>query len=258
MAKALQAAAQADRENTNKLRQEHREVERAAALAEIDRKRKLEESKHRATELKRKALAESRESREAAETIRRQGQERKAAARWLQASFPLAVAARIETWLSTLAPSARDQLHAAMKHVLETHGCDRTTVIPELWEDDVRLTRAIGRVALSGDRSLPVRAPEDFEWLLFGGAWSAERSRLADPAAMLQRMMQGLVPGSPLLFQRRYTMPGLVAYNGGNVAKAFVMAVMILSKWLGESVFPVGLHVWPPPYDDVTVVAAVA
>ena len=66
------------------------------------------------------------------------------------------------------------------------------------------------------------------------------------------------MPGSTALFCRRYTAPGLVVVCGGNVAKAFVVAVVLLSKWLGPDVFPIGVHVWPPRRDQFSGLAATA
>ena len=89
--------------------------------------------------------------------------------------------------------------------------------------------------------------PREFEWLLFGQAWSAESSD--DAAVKLLRLINELVPNGSALFGRRYTMAALITANDGYIQKAFVHAMVLASMWLGRDRFPVGVHHWPPVND---------
>ena len=132
-----------------------------------------------------------------------------------------------------------------VRHVLETHRCLRLARVPQLWEDDPALTHIVGDVGAEGRRRIPVRASTDFEWLLFEGAWARE-ARSQDVGWALLRLLDRLVPDAASMFRRRYTAQVMLEANAYNAQKAFVYAVIRMSKWLGEHRFPHGVHTWPP------------
>jgi len=252
----LRKAARRDREEVDRRRKELADLDREAKNSELDGKLALEQAKQATVECKRAALAAAREARLAADHRRNEDRIHKDTNKWLQVRFPLALAERVEAWRAQLPPPDLEHLTAAIQHVADTKRCDRYTVLPDLWDDDPSLTRPIGSVQLAGGNRVAAKSPIDFEWALFRGRWASEHA--GDPAAMLFRLLEKVLPGCGRRFQRRHTPPWLIAVSGGNVAKAFVAAVVLLSKWLGRGVFPAGVHEWPPPREtpDAVVIAA--
>ena len=130
--------------------------------------------------------------------------------------------------------------------MLRTQRCQRNADVPPLWEDDKALTATSCYVLGQGGRRQPVRCTQEFEWVLFGQAWARE-GRSPDAGHALHNLLDRVVPRGATLFQRRYTPPVLLATCDGIAPKAFVHAIILLSKWLGEDRFPEGVFAWPPP-----------
>ena len=136
-------------------------------------------------------------------------------------------------------------LREAIDQIVQKRHCMRTATVPHLWDDDVSFSRSVGHVTSDQGHRIVARAPRDFEWILFKEGWASESRD--DAAIMLQKLIERLVPDASRMLNRRYTVNMLITVNHGYVHKAFVHAIILLSKWLGEKKLPVGVHKWPPP-----------
>ena len=287
---ALRQTAKDDRDRIVHEREQRRELERQAALEDLDAKRTLEVARKETAQARREALEASTAIRAAALARQQDRDKEKQATSWLQVNFPVLLSKRCAkvktvrgrrqgasttrntfTPLQRIAPLVtppetnpnplccprllqwRGGLHAEaledfkkdVTHVTRTGRHLRMAEFPRLWADDRRLSEDFAFVRLPGGRRVPVHAPKDFEWQLCGEKWASE-IRDADAALLLQKLLSRIVPSSNLLFSRRYTTIGLLQTAEFSVPKAFVMAVILLSKWLGEERFPAGVHRWPP------------
>ena len=129
--------------------------------------------------------------------------------------------------------------------MVATGRCLRNTALPDLWDEEPSLSRIFGTIRGEGRTRIAVRCPRDFEWLVFQNRWAAEHSE--DAALMLAKLWGKLWPSSSVMFCRRYTAAQLITAADGQVQKAFVHSVILMSKWLGPEGFPCGVFVWPPP-----------
>ena len=254
----LRDAAREEREKVAKARAERKELERKAALDDAVAKTALEDAKKQAAIARREAL-------EASSAIRREELQRREAlatqrrkARWLQTSFPVELARRLLAWRRGLEPETIASLAKAVRGIELTSRCLRDTQVPQLWDDDKSLTTASCYALMPGPggRRAQVRCTTDFEWILFGEAWANKRA--PDAGDALRKLLDRICPHASCLFARRYT-PSVVMEACDYIApKAFVHAVILLSKWLGEARFPLGVFAWPPAMPADTGSAGVA
>ena len=135
-------------------------------------------------------------------------------------------------------------LKSEIDKIVATGRCMRLTTVPHLWDDDISLTRSIGHITSDRGDRIVARTPRDFEWHLFKQAWANESRD--DAAIMLCKLIDKLVPDASRMMNRKYTVQTLITVNHGYVQKAFVHAIILLSKWIGERKFPAGVHAWPP------------
>ena len=136
-------------------------------------------------------------------------------------------------------------LREEVDKIVATKRCTLQTAVPHLWDDDPSFSRSVGHVTSDRGDRIVARAPRDFEWILFREGWAAESRD--DAAVMLFKLIDKLVPEASRMMNRKYTVNMLITVNHGYVQKAFVHAIILLSKWFGEKKLPVGVHVWPPP-----------
>ena len=142
------------------------------------------------------------------------------------------------------------------KHLHRAHRFDRSTTFPHLWDYERSTTNVIGDVCLPGGRKVQVYCTRDFEFLLFGNRWARE-VLAPEPAMALKRTFELLVPRGADMLMRRYTTTVWLERAEFQGHKAFVMGVILFSKWLCDGVFPVGVRRWPPPLPALPDLAAV-
>ena len=246
-AEALRAAAREEQQRAQAAREERRKLERQAKIQDIAAMTALEEAKQKAASARQAAIAASSQARRE-EEIRL---EASACARrpslWLQTVFPVALARKLLEWRRGLEPADVKALRLKIDGLLDTQRCTRRVVVPELWQRDKALSRASCYVCLPGQgaKRTPVRRARDFEWALFGQGWAAE-SHSTDAALALAQLLYRICPHGSYPFRRRHTMHHLLEASECVADQAFVPAVVLLSKWLGEDLFPRGIYNWPP------------
>ena len=221
-----------------------RKLEREAMLENAAAKQALEEAKKAAADARKAALEAAQKVRQDDDQRRQAADKSRSDAQWLQTIYPLELANKLLAWRKALSADQVADLATAVRDVLRTQRCHRTTCVPHLWNDDHSLTVVIGNGVGEHMQRRPVRCPKDFEWLLFRQAWAAERRD--DAGWMLMKLIDDIMPEGASMFRRRYTAGLLLSMNDFVVQKAFVHATILLSKWLGADRFPVGIHVWPP------------
>ena len=123
-------------------------------------------------------------------------------------------------WRRELSAEQEESLKTHMRRLLETSKCERTARVPKLWDDIAALTPLTLATRAVGGRPIGVRCTKDFERLPYGGD----------------------------IFRRRYTASMLLDMNQHYLPKAFVHAVLLISKWLGAETYPRGIFSWPPAF----------
>ena len=164
--------------------------------------------------------------------------------RWLQVDYPTRLASQLLEWRTNLSAEQDTSLRQAMSTLARSSRPRLHVDVPRLWVSVASFTHVIRSELGPGGSRLSVRSSKEFEWILFRNAWAS--SSRNDVAYMLVKLMDRIVPQSSDLFRSRYTGQVMLAWADGVVEKAFVYAVILLSKWLGADRFPRGVHHWPP------------
>ena len=200
--------------------------------------------KIRAAEARRKALEASRTLRQEVADRRAEQANRLSDSRWLQVDYPVWLVGQLLEWRASLSSEQETSLRRAVSNLARTSRPKLHVDMPRLWVSVSSFTHVI-RSEAGPDRSrLSVRSSKEFEWILFRNAWAG--SSRNDVAYMLVKLMDRIAPQASDLFRTRYTGQVMLAWADGVVEKAFVYAVILLSKWLGAERFPRGVHHWPP------------
>ena len=165
-------------------------------------------------------------------------------ARWLQVDYPTWLVGQLLDWRANLTDEQERSLRHAVSALARSSRPKLHVDVPRLWVSVASFTHVIRSELGPGGSRLSVRCSKEFEWILFRNAWAS--SSRNDVAYMLVKLMDRIVPQSSELFRTRYSGPVILAWADGVVEKAFVYAVILLSKWLGAARFPCGVHHWPP------------
>jgi hypothetical protein len=170
----------------------------------------------------------------------------------LQTHYPVILFQDALKWRGGLTEVDANTLRLFVHNLLRTGRVLREAHVPPLWISDSSLSNVVGTIRLPGARPTPVRCGKQFEWTLFEGHWATEVR--VEVGLALQRLFDKVVPDGNSLLARRYPPAVLLELCDFDVAKAFVYGMILMSKWLGEVRFPVGVHVWPPPMPEVVLI----
>lgn len=157
---------------------------------------------------------------------------------------PVDLVRQLLKWKERLTGEKVSKLRAAVSLAKKPGRADRDTKVPHLWTPVHSLTNIIGHERGPAKATIPLRCCKEFEWILFAGAWKAGSPH--DALWMMQKLIGDLVPGAEDLFRTRYTLQVILSATGGVLEQTFIYAMILLSKWLGRSVFPMGVFDWPP------------
>ena len=239
--------AQAEHQQVLEARAKRRQLEQQAKREDLEAQTALEETRRQASVARHEAIMASNAQRE--EELRRQDAavRRRQEAQWLQVTYPVALARSLMAWRRNLTAASAKELEAAVVALADTGRGDRFTPVPALFEADNRFSSVCCYTCLpgNGSKQTPVRCSRDFEWILFGQGLAIE-SPNRDAAVVLVKFIDSICPRASLLFRRRYTMNHLLETSECLASKAFVHAIILLSKWLGKDLFPKGIYGWPP------------
>lgn len=244
LAQSLREAAARDRQAEVTRRAEQADLERRAGLQDLEARRALEEARERTADARRKALEASRILRQEVADRRTEEANRLSESRWLQVDYPAGLAAQLLEWRANLTVEQETSLRHAVSALARSSRPKLHVEMPRLWVSVASFTNVIRSEPGPNGRRLSVRCSKEFEWLLFRNAWAS--SSRNDVAYMLIKLMDRIAPQSSDLFRSRYTGQVILAWADGVAEKAFVYAVILLSKWLGAERFPRGVHQWPP------------
>ena len=164
--------------------------------------------------------------------------------RWLQVDYPTKLATTLLEWRAGLSAEQEASLRKAVGLLARSSRPSRHVDMPRLWNSVASFTHVIRTEAGPSGSRLTVRSSKEFEWILFRNGWAT--SSRNDAAYMLLKLMDRIAPQSSDLFRHRYTAQVMLAWADGVAEKAFVYAVILISKWLGVESFPRGVHQWPP------------
>ena len=244
LAQSLREAATRDREVELKRRAEQLELERRAGLEDFAARKALEEARERTAQARRKALEASRILRQEVSDRRTEQANRLCESRWLQVDYLVRLAVQLLEWRANLTSAQETSLREAMLALARSSRPKLHVETPRLWASIASFTNVIRSELGSAGKRLSMRSSKEFEWILFRNAWAS--SSRNEVAYMLLKLMDRIAPQASDLFRSRYTGQVILDWADGVAEKAFVYAVILLSKWLGAERFPHGVHHWPP------------
>ena len=249
-AKELRRKAEEEAAAWQQKRLEMREIERRAKLDEAGAKEKYEAARAKAAEERRKEVEarglERREQEEQRQKLARQSQD----AYWLQVEFPQALAKKLLRWRSKLKKDEFEATQARVDFLASFRRCNSSSqTCPHLWDEDKRLTSALGAVTGPDKTRHAVRCSKAFEWVLYEDNWAAGVPH-SDACFMLGKLLERILPNGKKLFSTRFTTQVLLHDNMYVVEKAFLNAVFLMYQWLGPGWLP-GQWNWPPSQVDL-------
>ena len=118
-----------------------------------------------------------------------------------------------------------------------------------MWQPNRSLTEEWAQTrAFRGPGVHMVRCGADFAGFLDAVVPAGGALALRDPADAMYRLLHRCVPRARDIFTvaAALTIPKLFHMGDYIMEKAFVYAIVCLSKWLGEATFPQGVYSWPP------------
>lgn len=172
--------------------------------------------------------------------------------RWLQQEFPCMLWKRLDACFKTLSREERGGFKTHIGDLVKEHRFERKLLVPNLWFEDKQLTNLWGVMkdrlpAEGGYRgSYNIRCSNQFAEICQECLPSEPERR--DPQGTLLSLIEKFIPGPSRIFSGWRSPTNLLIRNDFQMEKAFVYAVICLSKWLGTETLPEGLHGrWPPP-----------
>jgi len=220
--------------------------------------KRLEEARITALRLR---LQERREE-EAARVAKEQQRHRD---RWLQTEYPVGVARDLISRVKLLSPGAKKGFALAIRDAWLAGHFKRSIFIPPLWDENgsflvrVKPMKPPAGCGAGGERV--VRASAEF--LQFyretfpPSAGAMVAPLVLTPDKMLMDLLRSTVPSATDIFVKSMTPQHILHKCGYVLDKAYIYAVIALSKWLGPDRFPQGLfETWPPPWPGLSSTGA--
>ena len=247
IASHLRKRAETQRDADAKRRKEALEVERLAG-------KDFEEAKsHRANaELalvlgRRENLRQTLLVRRDADFRKQQALAEKAHQRWLQTEYPVTLARQCIDTCRALSPAAQQCMAEVIRVKCHDRVFDRCLYIRDPWEQDKSVTREWCQAKPfvgGGIRSVRCGIP----FLDVIDRYAPPHLHAKDAVDTLRRLLAECVPHSSKIFAHSFSPWKLLHINEYVLEKAFVYAIMALSKWLGREFYPCGIFgKWPPP-----------
>ena len=242
--KRAQEDAAAERELVKKAR-----AEKTAAEAALEDKRQATEVAREKAHRARMACLELQMSH------RREVQEQKqrgiydvAYRSWVQSNYPAAVARNLEAHARLQSKEALDNFDNIVKVALKERYFKRPITVPNLWVPDDKCTHKYGTVIEpEGKYHRNVRISAPLEVVVME-RYAPPLGGVACPEQALKVLLRLVVPYHADIFCHAVTPIRLLRLNEYIIDKAFLYAVVSISKWLGRKNYPQGLYgQWPPP-----------
>ena len=232
-AKAMETARQA----------EEREAEREAKTDLQSKKRLAAEAEAAAQNAKRLAIEATMANRRELETQRQVAEKHKVHLRWLVGSYAAEVARR----LKRMTPLARSQLARIIPLAETSNFFTRSLQMPALWDDHENITFYFGETKPPGLSGGLRRVRCSLEFAQVIEEFGCLRHGPRNPEESLSGVLIACIPHAMKPFSQLHTPLKLLHANDYVMDKAFVYAIMALSKWLGSDRFPLGIYGdWPP------------
>ena len=246
VALALQAKTAEQREAIRKRRKEAQDAHRLAADASASAQAAAATAAKEKEEARTRHLQEWSAAQRLDEELRRKAAVARAFKRWLQTEFAVITACTLINDYDKLSEEASDNFARLVKQCHKDRLFRRRLDIPDLWEPDFSLSASWAQLTMPFGRRHVVRCGIKFQQLI--QEFAALDSLVRDPADCLLRLIGRFMPFAPKIFVEAFTPAQLLANNDFIMEKAFLYAVVALSKWLGEDRWPAGFYGhWPPP-----------
>ena len=262
--KILRKRAQEMAEEDAKRRKAREDEARLAANEAEAKKAETARAKKEADEAHEKCLRAIIQNRRELDQQKMKNALAKAHLRYIQVTFPAQLAEHHIRCFAALNHAQKKKFKNVMEQALKDKLFERHPYVPHLWPEDSRvpliklaLVQPPGAHGPDGKRHW-VRCASTFE-LEVRKNWTECVKFGMDPIEALRRLLAAFVPCHDKIFTGAYTPLRLLHMNDYVMEKAFVFAVIALSKWLGPDRWPPGFYdTWPPPLPPPEAKAAEA
>ena len=172
---------------------------------------------------------------------------------WLQTMYPAVLADRcIQMYTVEMKPDLKRSFQQRVHRHLQAGLFKRHLFIHKLWDWDKNLTQHWGSTKAfhGGGQVRSIHCAPHFANIIDSHA--PQPRGTANPAQMLQTLLEQCVPYASKIFCGNYGALKLLHMNDYIIEKTFVYAIYCLSKWLGKDIFSWGIGAsWPlaPPPD---------
>ena len=246
----LRKRAQEIAEEDAKRRRANQEEARLAANEAEAAKAETARAQQAAAEARNKTLQQIIINRRVLQQQREGAAKAKAHSRWIQVTFPAELAAKLIRSHRRLKVEQKKNMETMINEAAKAKFFQRHPCVPDLWVVDDALLIKIAQVAppgASSGRRHWVRCAPTFENEV-RKVWTDTVAFGPDPVSAMRALLRALVPAAGKIFADAYTPLKLLHMNDYVMEKAFVFAVIALSKWLGPDRWPMGFYeTWPPP-----------
>ena len=165
---------------------------------------------------------------------------------WLQLKYPVTLAYNCINYFKKKRGKDKESYVKEIEACMSEGVFRRQVILHDLWEGNRNLTSEWASVdSCTTGESRQVRCGHHFEEMLLEVAPPSSFGNEA--VETLFRLFELCVPSARKIFITSYTPLRLLHLNDYSLEKAFVYGIMALSKWLGRTKFPQGVHGrWPP------------
>ena len=232
---------------------EWQEEERLQSMAANEVKIRKAEQDEKTHEANRKLLEQKLINKQAAAVVNRAKLHAKAFQRWVQTTYPAILADECISFLKNMSKDAKKTFGQTVHTMFVARRFERTLHIPDLWTSDKTLTKEWARVKCystdnGGKAVRSVRCGDQFAAIIDREAGEQKKSR--NTHEMFKILFDKCVPHGHKIFEGNMQPLKLLHMNDYVIEKAFVYAVISLSKWMGKDMYPCASANWPPKAPD--------
>ena len=172
--------------------------------------------------------------------------------RWLQTEFAADLAHRLVASSQVKTHKERTKEAAMVSKCHAEKVFARFPIIPPPWRPNISLYRPFGKVhdetGLGGPAIKVLASSQLMNIVVHLPLYKKEKGDDHDPIQALNALLRSCFEMSHLIFNGTWSPYWLLHQSQYILDKAFVRAVIAVSRWLGEERFPDGLYgLWPPP-----------
>ena len=225
-----------------------RAEERAAEAANLSKEQEISRNNMREAEARLQAMKLHVQQSREKEAARLAEEKAKRAALWLDEKFPCKLFLRLQAWYTRMSLDEKKNFKKLLKDRVGDKSFKRKLVIPNLWEGEAN-PQVFMKWAQFHDPDWPgahwAKCSRDFRYIM-ESVQPPVSGLPPEVTGSLMQMFRAFLPQPQYIFEEQYSCRNLIHICFGVMERAFVYGVVLLSKWLGEDIFPLGIYgEWP-------------